>query len=117
MLKWIIAAASLIPAVACAKPLDLNASTRADVRCVVALSRAAGEAGAESPEISRLRTVTFYYIGRIDGRTPKLDLGAAFEREGRQMSHADYLRLPQLCQDEYERRADALNAASQAMPD
>ena len=117
MLKWIIAAVSLIPAVAFAKPLALDAPTRADVRCVVALSRAAGEAGAESSEIPLLQTITFYYIGRIDGRTPKLDLGAAFEQEGRQMSHADYLRLPQLCRDEYGRRADALNAASAAMPD
>jgi len=117
MVKWIVAAVSLIPAVACAKPLALDASTRADVRCVVALSRAAGEAGAESPEISQLQTITFYYIGRIDGRTPKLDLGAAFEQEGKQMPHADYLRLPQLCRDEYERRADALNASAEAMPD
>jgi hypothetical protein len=117
MLKWIIAAVSLIPAIAYAKPVALDAPTRNDVRCVVALSRAAGEEGAESPEIPRLQTITFYYIGRIDGRTPKLDIGAAFEQEGRQMSHADYQRLPQLCQDEYGRRADALNTAARAMPD
>jgi hypothetical protein len=117
MLKWVVVAGVLIPAVVSARPIALDASTRADIRCVIALSREAGEAGAGAPQLDELATVTFYFVGRIEGREPKLDFGAAFGQEGKQMSHADYLALPETCRDEYRRSADALNRAVQAIPD
>jgi hypothetical protein len=116
MLKRLVALVALLPAVACAKAVDLDAATRADVRCVVALSREAGEAGAESPKIPELKSIASYYIWRIESRTPKLDFDAAFEQEGMQMSHADYLRLPQLCRNEYGRRFDAPPTTTQLVP-
>ncbi len=113
MLKTLVAAVGLLPAVACAKPIALDPSTRADVRCVVALSREAGEAGAGSPKIPELKDVASYYIWRIESRNPKLDFDAAFNQEGTQMTHADYMRLPQLCRDEYGHRFDVPNMATQ----
>lgn len=115
MLKKLVTVVGLLPAVACAQPVALDPSTRADVRCVVALSREAGEAGADSPKIPELKSITSYFIWRIESRNPKLDFDAAFDQEGMQMSDADYRRLPKLCRDEYERRFDGPPWATQAI--
>lgn len=81
--------------------------------CVAALSRLAGE--ANGAQVNDLAVIAFYFIGRIDGRKPGLNLGAAFEREASQMSHTDYLALPQTCQKQYRLRAEEVNSAAEAM--
>ena len=113
MLVWLIGAATLISAASPAKPIVLDANTRADVRCVVALSREAVDANPE--QVNDLAIMMYYFMGRIDGRDPKLDLGTAFAQQGTQMSHAEYVSAAATCRDQYRRRADELNAAAQAL--
>jgi hypothetical protein len=44
----------------------------ADIRCVVVGMKMTG--AANSPDQSRGFLLTLYYIGRLDGRSPKLDI-------------------------------------------
>jgi hypothetical protein len=60
----------------------------ADIRCVVVGMKLTG--ATDSPDQSRGFLLTLYYLGRLDGRSPKLDIERLIIEEARRMSEADY---------------------------
>jgi hypothetical protein len=67
----------------------------ADVRCVVVGMKLAGT--ANSSDQSRGLLLTLYYIGRLDGRSPKLDIEHLIIEETRRMADADYASEERRC--------------------
>jgi hypothetical protein len=112
---WMILAASLLPAaVESTEPAVLDPATRADVRCVVAISNEAGL--ADDSQINHLAILAYYFIGRLDGRTPGLNLQKAFEQEAHQMTDSEYMRLRQSCREQYLQRAKDFNSVARPSP-
>ena len=60
----------------------------ADIRCVVVGMKLSGM--VNSPEQSRGILLTWYYLGRLDGRVPQLDIESLLIKEGGKMTSADY---------------------------
>jgi hypothetical protein len=80
----LVAALSLVPLQAMAQDAD----TVADVRCV-----AVGIRYAELPDSREKSTgllMALYFIGRLDGRDPKLDLQALLAQQLSKMTAADF---------------------------
>jgi hypothetical protein len=73
-----------------------DSATIADVRCVVVGMQIAG--AATSPQQSRGVFMTLYYIGRLDGRTPKLDIERLIVAEANRMTSTDYASEGQRCE-------------------
>jgi hypothetical protein len=70
---------------AAAPPPD--ADTKADVRCLVAMGSAMD---TEQPQAKQLAFSTMlYFLGRIDGRTPELDIEARYSSEAKEMNPKD----------------------------
>lgn len=67
----------------------------ADIRCVVVGMKLTG--APNSPEQSRGFLLTLYYIGRLDGRSPKLDIEHLIIEETRRMADADYVSEEKRC--------------------
>ena len=67
----------------------------ADVRCVVVGMKLAGTANSSAQ--SRGFLLTLYYIGRLDGRSPKLDVEHLIIEETRRMADADYASEEKRC--------------------
>jgi hypothetical protein len=67
----------------------------ADIRCVVVGMKLA--AATSSPDQSRGFLLTLYYIGRLDGRLPKLDIEHLIIEETRKMADADYASEEKRC--------------------
>ena len=68
----------LAAAVALAQPADAKAETRKDLRCFIVLSSVAGG----TSEVAAAATMgAQYFLGRLDGRAPGLDLEAAIAAE------------------------------------
>lgn len=65
-----------------------DAVTISDIRCVVVGMRLSGM--ANSPQQPRGILLTLYYIGRLDGRSSKLDIEHLIIEETRRMADADY---------------------------
>lgn len=83
-LSLLIAALTLVPFQAMAQDAD----TIADVRCV-----AVGIRSAELPDSRQKSTgllMALYFIGRLDGRDPKLDLEALLAAQLSKMTAADF---------------------------
>ena len=59
----------------------------ADVRCVAVGMKLAG--AANSADQSRGFLLTLYYLGRLDGRVPKLDIENLLIAEGSKMTSSD----------------------------
>lgn len=59
----------------------------ADIRCVAVGMKLAG--AANSSDQTRGFLLTLYYIGRLDGRVPKLDIENLLIVEGSKMSSSD----------------------------
>ena len=72
-----------------------DADSIADVRCVVVGMRFAEmtDPGLQSSG----RMLALYYIGRLDGRTPKLDIEKLMVQEITRMSDVDYSTEGQRC--------------------
>jgi hypothetical protein len=83
-LPLLVAALTLVPLQAMAQDAD----TVADVRCV-----AVGIRSAELPDSRQKSTgllMALYFIGRLDGRDPKLDLEAMLSAQLSKMTAADF---------------------------
>ncbi len=57
-------------------PAGIDAQTQADIRCVVVLSAAVSNAPTEMLK-AQVGAGMLYFLGRIDGRHPGLDLASA----------------------------------------
>jgi hypothetical protein len=71
-----------------AKALAQDAETIADVRCVIVGIRFAGMADAAQHSAGMM--LSMYYIGRLDGRVPKLDIEELMIKEISAMTESDY---------------------------
>jgi hypothetical protein len=83
-LSLLVAALPIVPLQVMAQDAD----TVADVRCV-----AVGIRSAELPDSRQKSTgllMALYFIGRLDGRDPKLDLEALLSEQLAKMSAADF---------------------------
>jgi hypothetical protein len=74
-----------------------DAQTIADVRCVVVGLKAT--AMANSPQQGVGMMVGLYYIGRLDGRVPKLDIEDLIIKELSKMTASDYKAEAKRCGD------------------
>jgi hypothetical protein len=72
-----------------------DAVTIADIRCVIVGMQLSGM--ANSPQQPRGILLTLYYIGRLDGRSPKLDIEHLIIEETRRMADADYASEEKRC--------------------
>jgi hypothetical protein len=65
-----------------------GAETIADVRCVIVGIRFAGM--TDAAQHSAGMVLSMYYIGRLDGRAPKLDIEELIIKEVSAMTESDY---------------------------
>jgi hypothetical protein len=72
-----------------------DADTTADVRCVIVGTRLLQQPGATEQSAGAM--LTMYYIGRLDGRVPKLDLEEALIKEASIMTGSDYAAEAKRC--------------------
>lgn len=70
-------------------------TTIADVRCVVVGLRLSNDADARQRSAGLMTTL--YYMGRLDGRVPALDLEAALLKEINTMTASDYVSEGMRC--------------------
>ena len=90
-----------------------GAATTADVRCVaVALS-----GSALQPQSGAGTNVLMYYLGRLDGRTPKLDLEGLLTTETARMSMTDYASEATRCGQELMAKGQQLTQMGKNMTD
>jgi len=90
-LSMLLAAAAMVSLPVCAQ----DAETIADVRCV-----AVGIRDAELPNSTQKSTGTLlvlYYVGRLDGRNPTLDLEKLLADQIAKMTDADYASESRRC--------------------
>jgi hypothetical protein len=65
-----------------------DAETTADVRCVIVGIRLYQQPGTSEQSAGAM--LSMYYLGRLDGRVPKLDLEEALIKEAGIMADSDY---------------------------
>jgi phage FluMu protein gp41 len=70
-----------------------DAKTIDDVHCVIVGARLAGQSDSSKQSVGVM--MTLYYVGRLDGRMPTLDLQSLIRKELSSITAADY---------EYERK-------------
>ncbi len=109
MRRWPILLAALAATTALAtgaRPAE--ADNVADVRCVVV---AMGLTQSPDPQVKALAAAaTLYYVGRLDGRAPDLDLEPAMVRQVNSMSMDDMRGELQRCAGALQARGDKLKA-------
>jgi hypothetical protein len=81
-------------------------ATSSDLRCVIALAAAAQS--ADDQVKPAMIAGVIYFLGKLDGRTPQLDLGARADAERKTMSVKDF-------NDEIARCGAALVARTKAV--
>jgi hypothetical protein len=73
-----------------------DAATIADVRCVIIGMQLSGV--PNSSQQYRSIVLTWYYIGRLEGRTPKLDIKSLVIEETNKMNSSDYESETRRCE-------------------
>lgn len=107
--------ASLLAATAfAAQAQDQSPSeaNRQDVRCVIGMSVMSRNEQYKSWGL----TGVFYYLGRIEGRSPGYDLADAIKREVRQIPPVEYNDLIRGCSDRLGERSRAFEAMKPPTP-
>ena len=74
---------ALVAALAATEARAAEDATSSDMRCMIALA-AAAQIADDQVKPAMIAGV-IYYLGRLDGRTPKLDLGARADAERKGM--------------------------------
>jgi hypothetical protein len=77
---------------------------RADVRCVLAMYALMSNPNQAANAFS----AALFFTGRLEGRDPKIDVGAAVKTEMKRMSQSDYPHEMQRCGDEAKTRSQLL---------
>lgn len=72
-----------------------DAATIADIRCVIVGMQLSGM--VNSPQQSSGILLTWYYIGRLDGRAPKLEIEALLIAEANKITTSDYASETKRC--------------------
>ena len=88
-----------------------DGSTEADVRCMAVTMMGLANGNPQIQTASLMAGL--YYLGRIDGREPQLDLAAAVEREVRPMRAEQMQAEAQRCSAYLKGRGEALRAVGE----
>ncbi len=88
------------------------AATKTDLRCAVVLFTALGSGTMDKQQAT---VGAFYFLGRLDGRAPNLDLQAAFTAELNDMSGDDMKRQALICGKILGDRGKSLMTLGEAM--
>ena len=90
-----------------------DVQTKEDIRCLIAASSLTM---SDDPEIKQAGGGgTLYYLGRLDGRSPGLDIEKAVAAEADLMKEADRGPLLKKCGETIMRRGDYLVAVGKAL--
>lgn len=79
-----------------------DADTTVDVRCVVAMGSAMDTKNEQAKQLAF--ATMLYFLGRIDGRTPELDMEARYESEAKRMNPKDSKAFVDSCLDKVQKR-------------
>jgi hypothetical protein len=110
MKPWLPLAASIL-LVGAAPPTD--AVTKGNLRCFIALTVLAD---TDDPAVKQAAAAgTLYFLGRLDGRSPNLDIETAVAAEMRGMTEAEIRSLLKSCGDTIKGRGDYLIAIGKAL--
>ena len=107
--RWIFAASILL--IAAAPPSDSGRTE--DVRCFIALSALSQTADGETKQAAAAGTL--YFLGRLDGHSPGLDLEAAVTAEAPGMTEAVLGSLLKSCGEKIRSRGEYLLAVGGAL--
>ena len=100
-----------LPLIVAAAPQDEE--TRKDVRCLLAMSAAAGH--EDKTVAAAAQTASQYFLGRIDGRSPNFDLETALTQESASATGPDFTSLLQSCGDLMQKRGAEIVAIGERM--
>jgi len=92
----------------------LPPETRNDIRCFVSAISALGGPSTANQSVA---LTAFYYLGRIDGRDPELDLETAIAREAKQMTQADMREESKRCGNTLTARGAVISAIGARLSD
>lgn len=87
--------------------------TTQDLKCL-----AVGFALIQSPDpavVDAAKVATFYYLGRIDGREPALDLADRLSKPDMQLTQEDLQKAAAICGDQLGARGKQLMEASKKL--
>jgi hypothetical protein len=90
-----------------------DAQTREDIRCFMAMARLAD---TDDPKIKQVGTAgTLYFLGRLDGRTPGLDIGSEVAAGAAAVTEVEMRTLLKSCGELIEKRGAYLIAVGKAL--
>ena len=110
-MKSLIATAAFFCLVAAAPAPDPE--TRADLRCFIAISALTGSEDAATQQAGMIGSR--YFLGRIDGRSPGLDLENAIAAEAADMDEAQQKALLESCGAQLAKRGSEVVAAGERL--
>ena len=105
-IAMILAASAVLSAAGAARADEW--STGADLRCVVAFSALMNNPTYREAAASGI----FYFVGRLEGRDPALDLGKGLKQVRSVMQVSQYAGEAQRCGAELKAKNEALRAMS-----
>lgn len=88
-------------------------ATKEDLKCFIALAMLANSEDPDTKQAGSMGTI--YFLGRLDGRSPGLDIETAVGAEVATMTEADQASLLKSCGDTLTRRGDYLVATGKAL--
>jgi hypothetical protein len=92
---WVLIAALIVLLSVSASADEQNVENTADVRCVIVGIRLVQSGNSQQQLAGQLAAM--YYVGRLDGRTPRWDAEAAISSEVGRMTPADYAADARRC--------------------
>ncbi len=104
---WALAALALSATAAVAD------ETSSDMRCLLAFATGANSSDPTVKSAAQMGVV--YFLGRLDGRTPNLDLTSRAKEEIKTMTDADLKAQIQTCGASFSARGHALDVMGSAL--
>lgn len=106
-------AATLTAGSALAAEPDMTPQDLADLQCVAVFSAVAGI----NPEVAEQAAIpVFYYLGRLEGRTPNVDWLARLREYGNTVTLGELEGHLERCTAKVTERGEAMQAAAMAGP-
>jgi hypothetical protein len=109
----ILLACAVVGSVAAGAPARAEDLTVSDIRCVVAFG-----ALVSNPQYrDAAATGIFYFLGRVEGREPALDIADAVKQTRRGMGQGDIANEGQRCGAQLKARNESLKSLSATPPE
>lgn len=83
-----------------------GARTVADAQCMIVGAQLSASKDAQQRVPGQM--ILMYYLGRIDGRSPKADLRTLIKNQTQKMTEADFKSAASRCGKEFSARGDAV---------